>query len=61
MLGASCARQLQANLIDLAPAAWDQLPRAWHGNVNFTVFLPSATGRQKNRRDALIELGLHPR
>lgn len=60
MLAASCARQLQANLVDLAPAAWDQQPRAWYGNVNFTVSLPSATERQKYRRDALIELGSRP-
>lgn len=51
MLATSCARQQRANLIDLAPAAWDQLYPG-PGMGMSTLVSTYYTKRQKNRRNA---------
>lgn len=59
MLAASCTRQQQANSIDQAPAAWDELP--WPGmgmSTQLYCVLHTRDGKAKEQTGCIeIELG----
>lgn len=56
MLAASCIRQQRPNSIDLAPAAWDQLPRA--GTRMSTLLCSPYHNRKAKEQTGCIKIGL---